>query len=680
MFEPADNPRLFGTPPGVDFPAALVEELTRRAAGHPPEALARVHLVVNTRRMARRIRELFDAGPALLLPRITLVTDLSALAGVSDVPAAIPPLRRRLELIQLIAALLDREPDIAPRAALFDLADSLVALMDEMQGEDVPPSRIERLDTGNMSEHWARIKAFLGIIRDYFDSSATRPGTEARQRLMVEMLIRRWRENPPPDPVIVAGSTGSRGATRLLMQAVARLPRGAVVVPGFDFDMPADVWRAMDDPLLFEDHPQYRFRKLCAELDMEPTQVERWGMAAPASPARNKVLSLALRPAPVTDQWLEDGPDLPDLATAMQAVTLLEAPNARHEALAIAMRLRQAAEDGQTAALITPDRVLTRQVTAALDRWDITPDDSAGTPLHLSPPGRFLRHVGDLGHRRLTAESLLTLLKHPLTHSGTARGPHLLLTRELELHLRRNGPPFPTAGTLTGWAATRDDDMAIEWARWAAECFTGHDNPGIAPLPVHISAHLALAERIAQGCQGEGSGALWEEGPGREAQESVDELRAESPHCGQIATGDYVSLFQRILADREVRNPDTPHPNVLIWGTLEARVQGADLLILAGLNEGRWPEPPAPDPWLNRALRQQAGLLSPERRIGLSAHDFQQAAAAPEVWLSRSLRSDDSETVASRWVNRLQNLLTGLPAQSGPDVLGDMRSRGQEGA
>ena len=31
------------------------------------------------------------------------------------------------------------------------------------------------------------------------------------------------------------------------------------------------------------------------------------------------------------------------------------------------MRLRKAAEDGQSAALITPDRMLTRQVTAALD-------------------------------------------------------------------------------------------------------------------------------------------------------------------------------------------------------------------------------------------------------------------------------------------------------------------------
>jgi len=101
-------------------------------------------------------------------------------------------------------------------------------------------------------------------------------------------------------------------------------------------------------------------------------------------------------------------------------------------------------------------------------------------------------------------------------------------------------------------------------------------------------------------------------------------------------------------------------------------------VILGGLNEGSWPEAAKPDPWLNRQLRNQAGLLLPERRIGLSAHDFQQAIAAPEVWITRAVRSDDSDTVASRWLNRLCNLLDGLPDQNGPKVLKTMRERGQK--
>ena len=70
MFEPSDRPRVFALAPGVDFPAALVEGLRARMAGQPPEAMARVELIVNTTRMARRIRQIFDEGPATLMPRM----------------------------------------------------------------------------------------------------------------------------------------------------------------------------------------------------------------------------------------------------------------------------------------------------------------------------------------------------------------------------------------------------------------------------------------------------------------------------------------------------------------------------------------------------------------------------------------------------------------------------------
>jgi ATP-dependent helicase/nuclease subunit B len=118
-----------------------------------------------------------------------------------------------------------------------------------------------------------------------------------------------------------------------------------------------------------------------------------------------------------------------------------------------------------------------------------------------------------------------------------------------------------------------------------------------------------------------------------------------------------------------VRDPVTPHPHIMIWGTIEARVQGADLVILGGLNDGTWPALPDPDPWLSRQMRRDAGLLMPERRIGLSAHDFQQAIAAPEVLLTRALRDTEAETVPSRWLNRIVNLTGGLPG-------GDVAARG----
>lgn len=671
MFDP-ESPRLFALSSGVDFPAHLVAGLQDRLRDQPPEAMAQVRLYVNTARMRRRVTDLLTSGGARLLPRIHLITELAQDAAL---PPAIPPLRRRLELAKVVSGLLEAQPDLAPRAALYDLSDSLAKLMDEMQGEGVLPEAISRLDVSNHSAHWSRTQRFLQIISPYFaDTSA--PDTEARQRMAVLRLQEKWQAKPPVWPVIVAGSTGSRGTTALLMQAVAGLPQGALVLPGYDFDLPAPVWNQLSDVMTSEDHPQYRFRHLLDILQKTPGDVQPWRDVPPPDAARNKLVSLALRPAPVTDQWLVEGPGLPDLATATQDVTLLEAPSARIEALSIALILRDAAQAGTTAALISPDRNLTRQVTAALDRWNILPDDSAGRPLALSAPGRFLRHVAGLFGAKLTADQLLVLLKHPLTASGADRGTHLRFTRDLELKLRRYGPAFPDGQTLRDWAATRKDDGVADWADWLARSLQGLEDVLRRPLSDHVDRHLALAEALACGPADTGSGGLWDKSAGVAALKAVQELQAEASNGGDFSCAEYQDLFLAVLNKVEVRDSVQPHPQIMIWGTLEARVQGADLVILGGLNDGVWPKLPEPDPWLNRQMRKDAGLLLPERQIGLSAHDFQQAIAAPRVVLTRALRDAEAETVPSRWVNRLVNLMEGLPQRNGVTALKAMRERG----
>ncbi|MGH1412511.1 MAG: double-strand break repair protein AddB [Pelagimonas sp.] len=664
------GPRLFALPPGVDFAQSLVLGLQQRATSQLD--LAQTELYVSTERMARRLRSIFDTGSASLLPQIRLVTDLADPLTKAQLPRPEPGLRRRLELTGLVSKLLDSQPDLAPRSALFDLADSLSSLMEEMQGEGVPPDAIANLDVSDQSGHWQRALSFLNIVQHYFDAEGT-PDKPAFNRLAMQMRIAQWQDAPPQHPIIVAGSTGSRGTTAEFMRAVSRLPQGAVILPGFDFDMPAAVWDRLDEPLSGEDHPQFRFAKLMHQLDLTPDDVALWEQTPPPDSARNHLISLALRPAPVTHQWMSEGPNLPDLCGATDAITLVEAPALRDEAIAIALRLRQAAEDGTTAALITPDRMLSRQVTSTLDRWGILPDDSAGVPAQLTPPGRFLRHVAALFSSPLSAEALLTLLKHPLTHTGDGRGQHLQNTRNLELHIRKKGWPFPRAELILAWGASVDQ---TPWATWVANQFCDRQTSGKRALSNWVDDHIALAEGLAAGSQADGTGTLWQENAGRKLTEVVQELRAEAPYGTDMDARDYNDLFGAIVAKAEVRDRDKPHPHILIWGTLEARVMGADLLILAGLNEGSWPELPGSDPWLNRKMRADAGLLLPERRIGLSAHDFQQAAAAKEVWLTRSVKSDEAETVPSRWINRLTNLMTGLPDRNGPDALKAMRARG----
>ena len=268
--------RVYATPLGTDFCAALVAGLDRMLAGQPPEALARVHLYVANARMERRLRALYLARGAGFLPRIRPVAALGEAGTRAGLPAAIAPLRLRLELVQLVGKLLDAQPDLAPRSALYDLADSLADLMGEMFEEGVTPETIAGLDIGDHAAHWQRSQSFVDLVTHFLhdDAALTR---EARQTRIVAALARQWQADPPAHPVLVAGSTGSRGATAQLMEAVARLPQGAVVLPGLDRDMPPEIWaRLLADRrqgLDGEDHPQFRLAKFAERIGLDPAAI-----------------------------------------------------------------------------------------------------------------------------------------------------------------------------------------------------------------------------------------------------------------------------------------------------------------------------------------------------------------------------------------------------------------------
>ncbi|HVH01611.1 MAG TPA: double-strand break repair protein AddB [Amaricoccus sp.] len=675
LFPASEGPRVFGLPPGVDFAAALVAGLDARLAGQPPEAVARVEIWVNTRRAQRALAAAFAATGPRLLPRIRVVADLAddPLAGG---PQPVPPLRRKLELARLIARMARAAGEPASETAAWDLADSLAELIDEMQGEAVPLDAFAGIDAGEHAEHWQRSLRFLTLIADY--AAAAGPiGGQGRMRAAAGALATRWAAAPAAHPVIVAGSTGSRAPTRALMAAVARLPQGAIVLPGFDALLPPAAWdRLADGEPGAADHPQHGFRRLATALGFDLGRVGAWHPAPAPAAARSALVSLALRPAPITDQWRAEGGALaPRLAAAADGLTWIEAPDEKREALAIALLLREAAETGTRAALVTPDRTLARRVTAELDRWGVIPDDSAGRPLALTPPGVLLRLVARIGGTPLTPEALLALLKHPLVAGAPgARGPHLRLVSRFEREKLRGGPPWVRWDELGAFAAA-EGDPAPAWLAWLRAALEPLAPAGRGPLAEHVARHRATAEALAGG-PGGGAHTLWLKAAGEAALALVEALAAEADAGGLVSPQEYRALLQSLIAARDVPGEAVvTHPGVAIWGTLEARVQAADRVILGGLNEGVWPRLPGADPWLDRGLRRSLGLPSPETQVGLSAHDFQQAAGAREVVFTRATRDAEAPTVASRWLLRIENLLAGLPPD-GPAALAAARARG----
>jgi ATP-dependent helicase/nuclease subunit B len=102
-----------------------------------------------------------------------------------------------------------------------------------------------------------------------------------------------------------------------------------------------------------------------------------------------------------------------------------------------------------------------------------------------------------------------------------------------------------------------------------------------------------------------------------------------------------------------VRRPPLSGLGVRILGPLEARLTESDRVVLGGLVEGTWPPDSKTDAWLSRPMRLALGLDLPERRVGLSAHDFAQLLGAREVILTHAAKIAGTPTVPSRFIQRL---------------------------
>lgn len=661
-------PGVLAVPQGAAFADALAQGVAAEC-GDDPLALGAVTILLPTRRAVRAVADAFlrrGGGRPMLLPTMRPVGDVEAddpelLSGEgagfgadADLPPAISEPRR----LALLARLVLQRRDIASSAdQALALAGELARLLDQAHTERCDFARLATLAPAQYAQHWQKTLSFLQIVTAHWPEVLREEGRidpALRRDLLLQRLAERWRDRPPAGRVIVAGSTGSVRGTAELMQVVASLPSGAVILPGFDRQgIAADGDAIRDDPA----HPQHAMALLLKRLGVSPQDVRDWpdGVAAPRQ-ARAALLSAAMRPAEATDGWRALAP-APD--EALEGVWRVDCPGAREEAAAIALMLRETLETpGRTAALVTPDRALARRVAVELKRWGIEIDDSAGIGLLDTPPGVFLRLVARMMAERVAPVPLLACLKHPLAKGGREREEFLRLARRLDRKFLRGPRPGPGFGGLLKPVRDKGEDVLAAWIaalEREARPFAALIDADKAKVQDLVQAHWRLAESLATGPDGVSALRLGD--AGEALARALDELLPAVADFPAISGAEYPLVFERLLAGRVLRPRRGQHPRLAIWGPLEARLQQAHRVVLGGLNEGTWPAEAVDDPWMSRPMRRDFGLPALERRIGLAAHDFAEGFLAQEVILTRATRVEGAPTVPSRWLLRLETVL-----------------------
>ncbi len=610
-----------------------------------------------------------------------------------------------------------------PSDALW-LAAELLSLLESSESEEIDLAGLAGINLQEHAEWWQLTLEFLKIVREYWPQRLQEMRRQSNARFQVDLLDRQTKDliaNGHDGPVIVAGSTGSLPATARLIKAVSMLEQGAVVLPGLDQDMGRNEWSYIyhyaDDRKKFEQadqltavvtqsHPQFGLARLLFRMGVKVSdvyQVPSLGLSGDDCRDRRKIITKAMLPSAMTTIWAEEtNADRTDEMTAFKNVSLIEADNDREEAAAIAVAMRLALEStpetkDPNVALVTPDRNLALKVSIELQKYGIMADDSGGQSLSQSQIGTLLMLAVTAALGATDHAVLASFLKHPFTHLGVEDDIKTkaisVIERTVLRGAERSYKPHQLADALRDYVQNMDEQKHIPiWRRniseedvqvafeFADKLKTAFDKFYEQDVVVELQTDtlptiaqwtdktIQLLEAITLSSTEDYL--IWDSEAGQKLVALLEEI-VSCPSEMRVSGQEWVQMLEPLLSGQVVKPKTGNHPKVMIWGALEARLQDVDTIILAGLNEGVWPNTSSNDPFLSRSMKSEIGLEPPERRIGLAAHDFQMGMGAKNVILSRSQKSGGAPTVASRWVQRLCAVLSA-------DIVQAMTLRGEE--
>ncbi len=682
-----DAPHLFTISPDRPFLETLARAVLNGfplAGGLAPGPLdlARWTILLPTRRAVRELEDIFfrlAGGGTVLLPRLQPIGDidedlLAPELGHEELGKAISAPGQLLLLMDLIdewaaanpTARLAQEIATAPHQA-GGLALSLADFLDSVETEDIDVRKFAELYGLEAARHREAILDFLSIVREKYPQRLQAEkaiGPQARRSFILRREADRLERTKTERPFIAAGSTGSIPATCALLKAIANLPNGAVVLPGLDQMMDEASWTVVGPT-----HPQYAMKQLLGRLAAPRQLVRELGGVTPGP--RAWLASELMRPAEAAHVWntsLKGAAG--QIEAGMAGIELIESRSIQEQAVTAALILRECLETpGRTACLVTPDRQLARRVKMELKRWNVTIDDSAGEPLVRFGGASLLNLLIEALLAGFTAETLAALLRHELAGFGCPPVEARHHTSLIELALLRTGTGAPEVGKLPHAlrvASERGTRYQLhlllhevkdeQWEAAIAHCarIASVLEPLLSHQPATLEAHI---DRLTGACEAMAGEAFWLGEGGEELQAMLALLKEESRLLRQCDMPRAAAIIRHWLHGLPVRRRQQGDARLTILGLLEARLIPADVMVLAGLNEGNWPGSPDCGPWINRPMRDVLAMKQPEAQIGQTAHDFVQAFGNSEVRLLWSRRIGDSPGTPSRWVQRLQMIL-----------------------
>jgi ATP-dependent helicase/nuclease subunit B len=530
----------------------------------------------------------------------------------------------------------------------FAESTSLIKLHQDLQSYDISLEQLAEAVPFELASHWEKNLHIVKAVFAFYDQFLEENNKQDKytfQNKLIELFVQQY-DKSYQGQVFAVGFNDTTSLGKKILHKIANLENGKFIFPYINLEN-------LEYEELEASHVQYTIHKLAKELNINPQNITMVGEES----SNVKFLNKMFLPFDRTNEWFETQ----STESKLENVTLVNAQDLLEEAKSIALIMRESlTHEDKTCALISPNRVLAQNVIQELKKWNIDVNDSAGVALTNTVKGQLALDILNMLIEDFAVETVI-----PVVTSDA-------LSHDFDFNFLQARRDFIEIG-LTGSnvdsslkALSKKIKQELPWQNHKAKDEQVASAVNILKLLEDISTDVDLAaeltlrqwslnhlDLILKLVKDE---FLFDGDEGKALVEVFAELK-QAENTTKINLKTYVQTFKLLLDQTMVRQTTNLHPRLFVWGSPEARLQSIDRIVIADFNDATWPGKLKSSLWLNPSIRKQLNMPDISVSAGLNANDLYNQLLAKEVFITRSKKDDNGETVPSRFLIRLENAL-----------------------
>ncbi len=555
----------------VSNPMKMLDALWGQISQYSDD-FSKILIFLPSRRAIRSVEKMIveKAGHATILPNLVPLGD-----GSDDDTEEYPDTISNRERIIILSRLLSMDANIKNISTALPIARDFIRMQDYLENEGVQINDIDwsGLINDKYATHFQNKARILDILKQLPNDRLT-----TTQKRNAE--IRTWKKYLYKyECVIVCGSTASVPATADLMECVANIPNGKIILSGKISGNEKDF-----------------------ELDTNPYHSENLFLKKLGLSAKD-IQTIDVGESNIDIMNIAFGNSGTHIVCDLGNCKLIECARESEEARVATEITNRAILENKSVLIITPDAAANQRIKSEMENLNIDADFSSGVSGTTSNLGRAILNLFD---------------------NWIENNPY-----EFEKLYKENN--YNLFNMLVNFIDSKQD--------YTFQPMFDIENESDVPI--------------------------W-----NAIRETSDILRDNDIILNVLDARSFIADAIGSISIRPIKSNSC---SVCVLGTIESRMQTADVIILTGLNEGMFPSTGYENAWLPRNIAHKIGLPSPNRKVSLMALDFMNLSCAPNVYWLRSGQSGGTLTTESRFLSRVRVTIGNI--QKDDEILKSERAR-----